>query len=229
MSAQLRNRAVTALAFAVAGVSFAAYPALRPYSDETTLAGADAMSSTAWVAAHTLGMIGFITLTLGMWSLGRQGLTTGRAVGVATVLTWLGASLVLPYYGAETFGLQVIAERAAVDGDAGLLELAETFRYGPVPLAFFSTGLMSLAAAGVALGVAVRRSSGALRLGGLLVGAALVTYLPQFFFAPSVRITHGAVLALGCLLIAAAAWAGGRAEVGPAGVREDREGASVTR
>src|SRR5690606_4782971 len=99
-------------AFVVAGLAFAAYPALRPYSDETSLDGAAAMASTAWVAAHSLGMVGFIALTLGVWAL--HGLRPGasRAAAATVTLTWLGASLVLPYYGAETFGVRVIAERA---------------------------------------------------------------------------------------------------------------------
>jgi len=204
---------VAAAAFAIAGVSFAVYPALRPYSEETSLAGADAMASTAWVAAHTFGMVGFIALTLGMWTFTRwQGLASRRSAGVAAALTWLAGSLVLPYYGAETFGLQVIAERASRDADASLLELAETFRYGAAPLAFFATGLLALMAAGVALAVAVRRSSSAMRAGGYLTGSALAAYLPQFFLSPTLRITHGVLLGLGCLAIAVGAWRAGRSQ-----------------
>ncbi len=189
-------------------MSFAAYPALRPYTDETALEGADAMASAAWVAAHSLGMVGFISLTLGVWAMSRPavlpgGGTTGRAAGVTLALTWLGASLVLPYYGAETFGLQVIADRAAAEGDAGLLELAEAFRYGAVPLAFFGTGLLLLAGAGVALATTVRRCSLAVRVGGTVAGAALATYLPQFFLTPELRIGHGVLLGLGLLTLAA--------------------------
>lgn len=207
MSGTSAMRTVTTGAFGVAGVAFVVYPALRPYSDEATLEGADAMASTAWVAAHTAGMVGFIALTLGVWALSRlQPADGGRAISTAAVLTWLGVSLVLPYYGAETFGLQVIAERAARDDDASLLELAESFRYGPVPLAFFGAGLLMVAAAGVLLWMGTRRSVSLLRYGGLLAGSALVIYPLQFFFPPSLRISHGAVLAIGCLLISLASW-----------------------
>jgi hypothetical protein len=42
-----------AVALAAAGVLFLAYPALRPWHDEGTVAGAVAsMSSAAWVTAH---------------------------------------------------------------------------------------------------------------------------------------------------------------------------------
>jgi hypothetical protein len=205
-----------ATVFVVAGLSFVTYPALRPYSDETTLDGAAAMASTAWVAAHTLGMVGFIALTLGVRSLHRLR-RAGRAPrsGSASVaLTWLGVSLVLPYYGAETFGVRVIAERALATGDASLLELVETFRYDTVALSFFATGLLLLAAAGIALARTLRGAAPTLRIGGLLVGAALATYLPQFFLAPSFRITHGVVLAAGFLLLAAGVAAGAATSVG---------------
>jgi hypothetical protein len=98
-------RHVASAALAAAGISFALYPALRPYSDETALEGADAMASGSWAVAHSLGMVGFITLTLGVWALTRLPGTVGRASAATLALTWLGTSLVLPYYGAETFGL----------------------------------------------------------------------------------------------------------------------------
>ena len=51
-----------AVALAVAGVLFLAYPAVRPWHDETTVAGATrSMGSTAWVADGT------DTLVLTQW------------------------------------------------------------------------------------------------------------------------------------------------------------------
>ena len=198
-------RALPAAAFAVAGAGFLAYPALRPYSDETTLAGAEAMSSAAWVLAHTIAMAAFLALTVAVWSLRRTGAGLGERSGAAAaVLTWLGVSLVLPYYGGETFALQVIAERAVATADPALLELADAFRYQPVAIGMFGAGLLVLAAAGVALAVALRRSGAPARLGGLLVGAGLVLYLPQFFVGPAGRIGHGVLLAVGCAVLSAA-------------------------
>ena len=40
------------------------------------------------------------------------------------------------------------------------------------------------------------------RAGGALAGAGLLTYLPQFFTAPAVRISHGVILGAGLLLLA---------------------------
>ena len=207
---------LTAVAFAVAGAGFVVYPALRPYSDEVTLAGAEAMSSTAWVLAHCVGMLAFLALTVAVWSLRRTapGLRQ-RPAAVAAVLTWLGVSLVLPYYGGETFALQVIAERAATEADPGLLELADAFRYQPVAITTFGAGLLTLAAAGVALAAALRDAGTLGRAGGLLVGLGLVLYLPQFFVAPAGRIGHGVLLAVGCAVLAVVATRVGREGAAP--------------
>ena len=67
------------------------YPAIRPFSDESTLRGAQAFSSASWQVAHALAMVAFILLTFGLCGL---------------VLTAAGTRLTLPYYGAENFGPQ---------------------------------------------------------------------------------------------------------------------------
>ena len=57
---------LTAISLVVAGVLFVAYPALRPFSSETGLEGAQAFASTNWIIAHSLAMAGFILLGLGL-------------------------------------------------------------------------------------------------------------------------------------------------------------------
>ena len=56
----------------VAGLGFAAYPAVRPYADETTYAGLAAMASDAWLLAHLLGVLAFAALPIGLSRLGRH-------------------------------------------------------------------------------------------------------------------------------------------------------------
>ena len=122
-----------AAALAVAGVLFLAYPALRPWHDESTVAGATAsMSSTAWVTAHFFAMLGFILVPLGLLAL-RAAIATTRAEPLAltaAVLAWIGSGLTLPYYGAEDFGLHAIAgpdgpqDRAAQPRPRGALPAA---------------------------------------------------------------------------------------------------------
>ena len=89
-----------AVALAAGGVLFLAYPALRPWHDEGTVAGATAsMSSAAWVTAHFFAMLGFILMPLGLLAL-RSALAPTRAGPLAltaAVLAWIGSGRVLPY------------------------------------------------------------------------------------------------------------------------------------
>jgi hypothetical protein len=60
---------LSALSFGLAGACFFAYPAIRPYTDEASLAGTEAFASPAWLLSHTLAIVGFILLTLGLLGL----------------------------------------------------------------------------------------------------------------------------------------------------------------
>src|SRR5258708_36884456 len=101
-----------AVALAVAGILFLAYPAVRPWHDETTVAGATrSMGSTAWVAAHFFAMVGFMLLPLGLLAVQKliAGTPAARLAGTATVGTWVGVGLPLPYSRAEAFGRHAAA------------------------------------------------------------------------------------------------------------------------
>jgi hypothetical protein len=196
-----------AVALGVAGLLFVAYPAVRPWHDETTVAGAtQSMSSGAWVAAHFFAMVGFILLPLGLLAL-RAAAASTRAQSpalVATVVAWLGAGLVLPYYGAEDFGLHAIAGPHGQGAD--LLALVKAVRYQPVAITIFGTGLILLAVAGIVAAVAVWRSGVLPRAAGVLFGVAFALYLPQFFGNEAIRIGHGVLTLVGCLVLAVALW-----------------------
>ncbi|MDB1089355.1 hypothetical protein PJ985_17465 [Streptomyces sp. ACA25] len=191
-----------------AGLLFAVYPALRPYSDETTLDGASAMASDAWMVSHLCAIAALILLPLGLLGLRTALLETPgrRAAGAGALLGWLGAGAVLPYYGVEVFGLQAISAEAARAGDVALLELAEDIRFGAVPALLFGTGMILLAAAGVCAARAVRNAGTARPWFGVPLAAALVLFLPQFFGPPALRIAHGLLFAAGCALLAAELW-----------------------
>ena len=47
---------LSAASLLIAGVFFVLYPALRPFSDETSLQGAAAFGSPRWLMAHMLGV-----------------------------------------------------------------------------------------------------------------------------------------------------------------------------
>jgi hypothetical protein len=196
-----------ATALALAGLLFVAYPALRPWNDETTVGGATAsMSAGAWVASHFFAMIGFILVPLGLLAV-RSVVASTRAerpAAVAFVLGWLGAGLVLPYYGAEDFGVHGIAGPHGRGAD--LLAVVQAVRYQPVAVTIFGTGLILLAVASILAAVAVWRSGVLPRASAVLFAVGFALYLPQFFGPPALRVGHGVLVGAGSLLLAGALW-----------------------
>jgi hypothetical protein len=198
-----------ALALAIAGVLFILYPAVRPWQDESTVAGATkAMGSSAWVAAHLFAMLGFILVALGLlavWTTVSN--TRAERVAFAAVVTgWIGVGLTLPYYGAEDFGLNAIARKAAEGQRFDLLDLVDTVRFSPAPITAFALGLLVLAASAVLAAVAVWRSGVLPRSSGILFALGFALFLPQFFTPPAVRIVHGVVVAAGSIWLALVLW-----------------------
>jgi hypothetical protein len=200
---------IGALCLMVAGVMFVLYPAVRPWKDESTADGAvNAMSSSAWVAAHAFAMIGFILVALGLLALAAavRGTRAERTAWAAVVTSWIGAGLTLPYYGAEDFGLHAIASHAAAGEPIDVLSLVKDVRYQPVAITMFGVGLTVLAVSGVLTAIAVARSGRLSRYAGWLFAVGYVLFLPQFFGPPAVRIAHGVLLGIGLLWLAVALW-----------------------
>ncbi|GAA2709638.1 hypothetical protein ACFY2R_23615 [Micromonospora olivasterospora] len=198
-----------ALALAVAGVLFALYPATRPWHDESTVDGATrAMSSDWWVASHLFAMIGFILVTLGLLAV-RDVVRHTRAERLAftaVVTGWIGVGLVLPYYGAEDFGLHAIAGTSAAGQPLDLLDVVDTVRYNPVAVTTFGIGLIALAVSAVVIAMAVWRSGVLPRLSGVLFALGFALFLPQFYTPAAVRIAHGLLVAVGSAWLALALW-----------------------
>lgn len=115
---------LAAAALAAAGAGFAIYPAVRPFSDESSLRGAAAaFASARWLVAHSTAMIAFVLLALGLFGVAarlRESAAARRA-RLGAVLAATGAGLTLPYCGAETFGLHAAGQQALRRGDAQLL------------------------------------------------------------------------------------------------------------
>jgi hypothetical protein len=200
-----------AVALALAGVLLVLYPAVRPWQDESTVEGATkALSSGAWVAAHLFAMIGFVLASLGLlavWGAVRR--TRAERLGFAAAVTfWIGAGLTLPYYGAEDFGLNAIARKAAEGQVADLLALVDAVRFSPVPATTFVLGLLLLGAGAVLAAVAVWRSAALPRSSGILFALGFALFLPQFFTPPALRIAHGVLVAAGSIWLALALWRG---------------------
>ncbi|MCE0767683.1 hypothetical protein LWC35_33020 [Pseudonocardia kujensis] len=168
----------------VAGALLVAHPALRPYGDATVDGMAAAFASPAWLVSHLAAVAGFVLVGLGIRPLSRA----------AAAMWWIGAGLVLPYYGAEAFALHALGLHSS---GAALAAAADAVRNGPVQLTAFGAGLLLFAASAVL--VAVRGRALALPF-----ALAMVLFLPQFFLPPALRIAHGVLLGVGCVLLAAA-------------------------
>src|SRR5918912_1229512 len=167
-----RNR-LAAAALAAAGILFFLYPALRPWADETTAAGAlHAMSSPWWVATHLFAMIGFILVPLAV-------LIVNRTAGV---IMWIGAGLTLPYYGAEDFALSTIAGKVAAGQPLDLLDLADSIRYHPAAITTFLIGLLLLGVGAIWAAVATWRSQVLPRWSAVAFAAGFALFIPQFWF-----------------------------------------------
>ncbi|WP_327581999.1 hypothetical protein OHA25_39455 [Nonomuraea sp. NBC_00507] len=188
---------LTAAAFATGGILFLVYPAIRPSGDDAT-----AMASTEWVIGHAAAMAGFILLGLAV--LGLHQVLGDRLSLRAAVVTWIGAGLTLPYYGAEDFGLNVIAKRSLRDQAPGLMELAQEFRYGPLAVTMFAAGLLLLGAGTVMAAISVWRSRTLPRWSGTALAFGFVLFIPQFFGPYPLRIAHGALIMIGGLWLAGA-------------------------
>jgi hypothetical protein len=188
-------------ALAFAGVMFLLYPAVRPWHDESTVAGARAsMSSDAWVAAHFFAMLGFIAVPLGLLAV--HAVVASRLSFLALITAWIGAGLTLPYYGAEDFGLHAIARSQTPD----LLDVVDQVRYNPVAITIFGAGLILLAAGAILVAVAVWRSGVLPRAAGILFAVGFALFLPQFYLPAAARIGHGVIVAVGCVWLAFALW-----------------------
>ena len=191
------------ISLAASGACFLLYPAIRPFSDETSLSGAAAFASSAWFLAHSLAMAGFVLLALG--SLGvylylRD--TAGSTPAILSlVLSWIGIGLTLPYYGAETFGLQAVGRDALRQQNAAAMPLANSIRLEE-GIWFIMLGLLCLGVGTTLLAVALWRSHRFPGWSGIPLAVGFALFIPQFLTPQPVRIAHGLLIAFGCLLIA---------------------------
>jgi len=198
---------VGAAALAVGGVVFVLYPVIRPYSDETSLEGAEAFASSAWIVAHVLAMLGFVLVTLGLLALyATLKDSSAEPLSFVVLITgWVGVGLTLPYYGAEAFGLHVLGQEALRQHSTALVGLANDVRYGPGAFLFIP-GLLLFGVAAIMAAAAVWRSGKLPKWSGSLFALAFALYIPQFFGSPIIRVGHGLLVTAGCLWLGIVIW-----------------------
>ncbi|GAC67942.1 hypothetical protein [Gordonia soli] len=186
----------------LAAAGFVLYPLLRGFGPETGLAGAEHFASVTWVVAHLAAMVGFVTIALVLrgdaWTPRDGGGGAGRRT--TELLAWLSASALLPYYGAEAFGLNAMGKWVEAGGTPSAVDIADDFRFAPTPLVVFAVGWILLGWAAVRLVLDHRTGARLERWGVGITSAMLVLFLPQFFAPGPVRIAHGVVLGLGLMM-----------------------------
>jgi succinate dehydrogenase hydrophobic anchor subunit len=198
---------LSAMALAIAGILFVLYPALRPFSDEVSLQGAAAFASTRWLAAHMLAIVAFTLIPLGLLGLYSSLRETAaeRPGYWALVLSMIGIGFTLPFYGGEAYGLHAIGQEAIAQQSAALLSMAGVVRSG-AGLLLFIAGLLLLAAGAILAAAAIWKSATYSKWSGIPFAVGIALYLPQFFGTQPLRVTHGLLVAIGCLWIAVGLW-----------------------
>jgi hypothetical protein len=201
-SASLRRAILTVPELWVAGIAFAVYPALRPFSAEVSLAGATAFASPRWVVAHAFGMLGFTLLGLGFFRLAETLTTLRTRARKGLTLAWIGVGLTLSYYGAEVFGLHAAGQQAlATNNIQQFDQLTHDIRW-EAGIWFILLGLSALAAGSIVLTTAAWKQVHRPRLTLLPAAIAITLYIPQFAAAQPIRVAHGLLMTLGCILMA---------------------------
>lgn len=187
------------------GVLMAAYLVLRPYGDvpaSTTPTAARAFASPWWIVAHLCGafaIASFGQLTLRLADVDRSlPARLGRSAGLA------GTVLVLPYYGAETFGLHALGQRA-LEADPAALELVDVVRDQAAAVTMFVVGLLLLGLAGILIGLTWQRRGGRMAWAAWPLGLMVAAIAPQFYLPPGGRAAFGLAYAMSAALLVVAA------------------------
>jgi hypothetical protein len=203
---KMQMRLATASCLIIAGVFFVLFPIIRPYFDESSIQGSREFASNKWVIAHSLGIGGFILLSLGFLGLylylrdSRVELLALRGFALCLV----GAGLTLPFFGAEAFGIQVIGSGVVTQNNASLIPLVNQLRFGP-RIAFILSGLVCAAAATIIVAAAVWKSHALPKWGGIPLAAGFAAYIPQLEGDPAfqvIRIGVGILILIGCCWLA---------------------------
>ncbi len=194
-----------AVALGLSGIGFVLYPAIRPFSDERSMDGARAFASSSWVVAHGLAIVAFVLLAVGLYGLSVH-LTDTSVAGRArwaVVVSWVGIGLTLPYYGAEVFGLHAVGQTAVDRGDPALLKtMTDSIRWD-VGIWFIIIGLLVLAVGvWIAASAVWRLPRRGRRWTVVPLAVAVALYIPQFGGPQPVRVAHGALMAVGCWVVA---------------------------
>ncbi len=195
------------IALVLSGISFLLFPVIRPFFDESNFSSArNYFASYTWVLAHSFGMFGFIFLSLGFFTIYlflRNTEMESRAFK-ATIISWIGTGLTLPFFGAEAFSLQVIGQASIDQGNPNLISLVDLVRFGP-GIIFIGIGLILIAIASILLASAIWNSNSLPKWSGVPLAIGFILYMPILnglpIFQP-IRIIDAILILVSCIWIA---------------------------
>lgn len=195
----------------VAGALMATFQLVRPWGDvtEDPDAMAEAFADPRWVVAHLAGAAAFVMLAVLAQAVVASGLrdqTVRRRSPIARIArygTALGAALVLPYYGAETFALHEIGRAALAGSAVDVVALSGSIRMNLVAVSLFGAGLLLVGVASVCLAIVASRA-GVAAWGAWPLAVLAALALPQFALPPVGRMAYGVAFLVAAVLFAVA-------------------------
>lgn len=199
----LIGRRATAIAWASSGALFALYPIARPFSAESGLDGARAFASPMWLVAHVSAIAALGALVLAVTGTCLRAQRRPQVATTAWGLLVAGVCLILPFYGAEAFGLHAIGVAGAGADSARATELTDLAAEvrGGTGLVVFLVGAALLAAGAIA-GVATAARGSLPWWAWSVFASAVVLLVPQFALDQPLRIAHGLLYLSGSALFA---------------------------
>ncbi len=195
----------------IAGVLMATFQLVRPWGDvsEEPTAMAEAFADPRWVVAHLAGAAAFVALAMLADAVTASGVREqsvrrrSPVVRIARYGTALGAALILPYYGAETFALHEIGRAALAGSPVDVVVLSGSIRMNLVAVTLFGVGLLLVAVATLCMAVVATRAAAA-AWGAWPLGVMAALALPQFALPPAGRMAYGVVFLVAAVLFAVA-------------------------
>ena len=191
----------------LSSLALAIFPLVRPFFAfdprnplETLNGAARPITSSAWVIAHYVALLGFVLLLCALPALYARLSTTGVEPRArwATLLSGVGVALILPTLGVEIYVLPAIG-RLFLDGNASVAPAVGLIYLGGATVVML-LGLLLLAFGAILLASAIGRSRALPRWAGITFAVGLALWCP--LLPPPVRIVDGLLIGIGGLGLA---------------------------
>jgi hypothetical protein len=200
-----------AVILGLSSLALAMFPLVRPFfpfdprNPVETLAGASrAVTSSSWLIAHYLALLGFVLLLSVLPALHARLASAGVEARArrAMLLSGVGVALILPTLGVELYALPAIG-RLYVDGKTEIAPAVGLIYLGGATLVML-IGLLLLAIGAITFATAVARNGALPTWATVTFAVGLAGWCP--LFPPPVRIVDGLLIGIGGLGLAWSLW-----------------------